>query len=25
LAELGRRDFDGTASKTFHEVYFKEI
>jgi aspartate aminotransferase-like enzyme len=25
LAELGRRDFDGTASKTFNEVYFKEI
>jgi aspartate aminotransferase-like enzyme len=24
LAELGRRDFDGTASKTFNEVYFKE-
>jgi aspartate aminotransferase-like enzyme len=25
LADLGRRDFDGTASKTFNEVYFKEI
>ena len=24
LAELGRRDFDGIASKTFNEVYFKE-
>jgi len=25
LADLGRRTFDGTASKTFNEVYFKEI
>ena len=25
LADLGRRDFDGTASKTFNEIYFKEI
>ncbi len=25
LSELGRRPFDGTASKTFNEVYFKEI
>jgi aspartate aminotransferase-like enzyme len=25
LADLGRREFDGTASKTFNEVYFKEI
>ncbi len=25
LAKLGRRPFDGTASKTFNEVYFKEI
>ena len=25
LAKLGRREFDGTASKTFNEVYFKEI
>jgi len=24
LADLGRRPFDGTASKTFNEVYFKE-
>jgi aspartate aminotransferase-like enzyme len=24
LDELGRRSFDGTASKTFNEVYFKE-
>ena len=24
LAELGRRPFDGTASKTFNEIYFKE-
>ena len=24
LSELGRRPFDGTASKTFNEVYFKE-
>ncbi|CAA6827214.1 MAG: Phosphoserine aminotransferase (EC [uncultured Sulfurovum sp.] len=24
LADLGRRSFDGTASKTFNEVYFKE-
>jgi len=25
LADLGRRAFDGTASKTFNETYFKEI
>ncbi len=25
LADLGRRTFDGTASKTFNETYFKEI
>ena len=25
LADLGRRDFDGTASKVFNENYFKEI
>jgi hypothetical protein len=25
LAKLGRREFDGTASRVFHEVYFKSI
>jgi aspartate aminotransferase-like enzyme len=25
LAKLGRRDFDGTASRVFHEEYFKSI
>ena len=25
LADLGRRDFDGTASKVFNKTYFKEI
>jgi len=25
MAKLGRRTFDGTASRVFHEVYFKEI
>ena len=25
LADLGRRAFDGTASKVFNEIYFKEI
>ena len=25
LADLGRRDFDGTASRVFNETYFKEI
>jgi len=25
LADLGRRDFDGTASRVFNESYFKEI
>jgi len=25
LAKLGRRDFDGTASRAFHEEYFKAI
>ncbi|MBU1668009.1 alanine--glyoxylate aminotransferase family protein [bacterium] len=24
LADLGRRDFDGTASRTFNEIYFNE-
>jgi len=25
LSELGRREFDGSANRTFNEVYFKEI
>ena len=25
LAKLGRRDFDGTASRVFHEEYFKSV
>jgi aspartate aminotransferase-like enzyme len=25
LADLGRRDFDGTASRVFNETYFKEM
>ena len=25
LAKLGRRDFDGTASRVFNEEYFKHI
>jgi aspartate aminotransferase-like enzyme len=25
LAKLGRRDFDGTASRVFHEEYFKTM
>jgi hypothetical protein len=25
LAKLGRRDFDGTASRVFNEEYFKSI
>jgi len=25
LAKLGRRDFDGTASRVFHEIYFNTI
>ena len=25
LSDLGRREFDGTASKTFNEIYFNEI